>query len=255
MYKIPQECESVIRKVFVNSFTARRQLLNQQRTTWKVITNYWFCLKISLSRKAIVLLPPRKQTTFCDATNGFPANWRLRNKRRNSILMTRHYPDLGSASDWLKQISLAAPPIRSTTKIWVVTRHQYGISVLVSRTSLRGETGWWLREMRLFSQATANCTVLWLQAGFQRLYEKQLQVRLVTWKGFSITWSTGIPPFPIPLQCWITKYIMRNMRNCDSSLTSQTALLGLLVLALGVTSFIQNCSIKVVMTGPWGHTS
>ena len=24
----------------------------------------------------------------------------LRNERRNSILMTRHYPDLGSASDW-----------------------------------------------------------------------------------------------------------------------------------------------------------
>ena len=44
--------------------------------------------------------------------------------------MTRHYADLGSASDWLKQISQAARPIRSTTQIWVVTRHQYGISVL-----------------------------------------------------------------------------------------------------------------------------
>ena len=32
----------------------------------------------------------------------------LRNERRNSILMTRHYPDLGSASDWLNQISHAA---------------------------------------------------------------------------------------------------------------------------------------------------
>ena len=28
-------------------------------------------------------------------------------------------------SGWLKQISLAARPIRSTTKIWVVTRYQY----------------------------------------------------------------------------------------------------------------------------------
>ena len=44
----------------------------------------------------------RKQTTFRDATNGFPAKWRLRNERRNSILMTRY---LGSASDWLRQIS------------------------------------------------------------------------------------------------------------------------------------------------------
>ena len=28
----------------------------------------------------------------------------LRNKCRNSILMTQHYPDLGSASNWMKQI-------------------------------------------------------------------------------------------------------------------------------------------------------
>ena len=49
----------------------------------------------------------RKQPTFRDASNGFPAKWRLRNERRNSIRMTRNYPDLGSASDWLKQISHA----------------------------------------------------------------------------------------------------------------------------------------------------
>ena len=33
---------------------------------------------------------------FGDATTGFPAGWRLRNERRSSILMTRHYSDLGS---------------------------------------------------------------------------------------------------------------------------------------------------------------
>ena len=48
-----------------------------------------------------------------DATADFPAKWLLRNKRKNSILMTRHYPELASASDWLKQIPLAARPIRS----------------------------------------------------------------------------------------------------------------------------------------------
>ena len=46
----------------------------------------------------------RKQPTFRDNTTGFPRKWHLRNKCRNSILMTHHYPDLGSASDWLKQI-------------------------------------------------------------------------------------------------------------------------------------------------------
>ena len=44
----------------------------------------------------------RIQPTFGDSSTGFPAKWRLRNERKNSILMTRHYSDLGSASDWLK---------------------------------------------------------------------------------------------------------------------------------------------------------
>ena len=87
-----------------------------------------------------LMLSLRKQPTFGDATTGFPAKWRLRNERRNSILMTRHYPDLGSTSDWLNQISYAARPIRSPNQIWVVTRHQYGISALVSQTSIDGET-------------------------------------------------------------------------------------------------------------------
>ena len=54
--------------------------------------------------------------------------------------MTRHYRDLGSASAWLNQISHAARPTRNTTQIWEVTRHQYGISALVSQTSFGGET-------------------------------------------------------------------------------------------------------------------
>ena len=41
----------------------------------------------------------------------FPAKWSLRNERRNSIMMTSYYPDLGSASDRLN----------STTQIWVET--------------------------------------------------------------------------------------------------------------------------------------
>lgn len=52
--------------------------------------------------------PLRKQPKFCDATNGFPAKFRVRNERRNSILMTRF------SSDWLKQICHTARPMRST---------------------------------------------------------------------------------------------------------------------------------------------
>ena len=49
---------------------------------------------------------------------------------------TFSYPDLGRASDQLKQISLTALPIRSTTQIWVVT---CDISALVPQTSFCGE--------------------------------------------------------------------------------------------------------------------
>ena len=44
-----------------------------------------------------------------------------------------------STSDWLKQISLAARPIRITTQIWPATCHQYGISTLVP-SHLAGKT-------------------------------------------------------------------------------------------------------------------
>ena len=37
---------------------------------------------------------------FRDTTTTFPAKWCLRNGRRNSILVTCHYPGQGSASDW-----------------------------------------------------------------------------------------------------------------------------------------------------------
>ena len=79
--------------------------------------------------------------------------------------MTRHYSDLASASDWLKQISQAARPIRSTTQISVATRHQYGISALVSQTSFRGETVSGVAKCRLFSQASKSSALFVLANG------------------------------------------------------------------------------------------
>ena len=63
----------------------------------------------------------RKQPTFGDATTDFPAKWRLRNERRNSILMTRHYPDLGSTSDWSCRVGNLIQLIRSSTAKHQVT--------------------------------------------------------------------------------------------------------------------------------------
>ena len=96
----------------------------------------------------------RKQPTLEDATIGFPAKWRLRNELRNSILMTRHY--LYCLAENLLQA------IRSTTHIWVVTRHRYGNFAPVSQTSFRGENSGGVAKFRLFSQAiqTAHKTAL-----------------------------------------------------------------------------------------------
>ena len=67
--------------------------------------------------------------------------------------MTCHFPALGSASDWLKQIFLAAKPIRSTSQVVVVPRHQYGISAPIPQTSFGGETSGWVVKCRPFLQA------------------------------------------------------------------------------------------------------
>ena len=65
--------------------------------------------------------------------------------------MSSDYPDLGSASHWLKQI-FHAIPIRITTQIWVMKRHQYGISAVVAQTSFPGETNGDVVKCQLFSQ-------------------------------------------------------------------------------------------------------
>ena len=72
--------------------------------------------------------------------------------------MTRHYPDVGSASDWSCRVGNLIQPIRRTTQIWVVTRHQHGICALVSQTSFGGETGGNVAKCRLFSKAKFSVT-------------------------------------------------------------------------------------------------
>ena len=54
--------------------------------------------------------------------------------------MTRHYPGVGSAPDWLKQISLSARPTRNITQIWVVIRHHRS-SAFVPQTLFRKASG------------------------------------------------------------------------------------------------------------------
>ena len=98
----------------------------------------------------------RKQLTFVDATTGFAGKWRPRNERRNSIPMTRHYPDRSSAFDSLK-ICFS----RSKTLYPVLGRgkhHQYGISGLLPLTSFRQVISGSDLKCRLFSLADWNTT-------------------------------------------------------------------------------------------------
>ena len=106
-----------------------------------------------------------------------------------------HYPDLCSASDWLKEISSAARPIRSTDKIWKVKRHQYGIFVLVPQTSFRGEIIGGVGKFRLFPQAVerACCSFLCICGTLSSNSTEQFSYLTLVRKN---TFPTGIAGFP-----------------------------------------------------------
>ena len=90
----------------------RKHVLRKQialHNPWQV-----FGLKIFSDR---ILFSLRIQPTLGDATTGFPAKWRLRNEHRNSILRTRHFPHLGSASDWSCRVGNLFQPIRSASSV------------------------------------------------------------------------------------------------------------------------------------------
>ena len=61
--------------------------------------------------------------------------------------MMCHYPYLGGAFKWLKEISLAAWTIRNTTQIW------YRISLLAPQTSFCGKTSGGIMKYQLFTHA------------------------------------------------------------------------------------------------------
>ena len=107
----------------------------------------------SILLAVVFLSGVRKQPTFCDATTNFPSKWCLRNKGRNSMLMTYRYPDISSASDWL-DICFNQSEALFRSGLWV-ERHRYGTNYCASgfHTWSRGETRGGVSKCRLFSQA------------------------------------------------------------------------------------------------------
>ena len=90
----------------------------------------------------------------CDDTTGSPAKWYMRNKHRNSILMTHNYPNLGRASDWMKQISNQSEALPRSVK-WCVIDH-YGIFEHFSQTSFYRETISGIMKSWLFFSMNLN---------------------------------------------------------------------------------------------------
>ena len=74
-----------------------------------------------------------KQPTFPNAIHWFPQEMTSEEREYKFLVMTRHYPELGSASDW------SCPrEIRSPSHYWIVTRHQCGTST-VFQTPFHGK--------------------------------------------------------------------------------------------------------------------
>ena len=81
--------------------------------------------------------------------------------------------------------------IRSSSQVWVATHHQtkYGISVLVSQTSFRGETSGGIARNRLFSQASAildyrKCIQYDVEIRRENYYEHEWSARAALVKRF-----------------------------------------------------------------------
>jgi len=97
----------------------------------------------------------RKQPTFREVATWALAKRRLSNERRNSILMTRHYPDLGSASDWLKREEISATNQKHYLDLGSDAASVWNFCARYSDVVLQG-LKWWPRKRRLFSQATTE---------------------------------------------------------------------------------------------------
>ena len=90
------------------------------------IKKYRFSRKLKKFKNLLaVAILAEKKANILQYPAGSPVKCRLRNEHKSSILMMCHYPDLGSDSDWSCCKRNLLQPIRSTTRIWVVTHHQY----------------------------------------------------------------------------------------------------------------------------------
>ena len=84
-------------------FPMSLELKRPRITVQKICTKRFATLRILIPEYNQSTVDPEKKVDITRRHHWFPREWRLRNERRNSILMTRHNPDLGSTFHWLKK--------------------------------------------------------------------------------------------------------------------------------------------------------
>ena len=149
--KNPRQFENVLCFVFTTGF-------NDYLQDYLKLSNVWLTYTLSL---AIYLLAWENSD---DTSLAFPSKWLLRNKPTNSILMTCHYPDLGSPPDWsctsrgkfATTYQKHYPDLGSdTSSAWnlyacfsdVISRGRPVTCHRCFQTSLSKGNHWWRREM------------------------------------------------------------------------------------------------------------
>ena len=108
-----------------------------EMTTHRLVPQQYFLNILPCTNICFYRQNPAQSDFFISTVKNILAWTNSRHLAMLPLVSLPNDPDLGSASHWLNQISHATQPIRSTTQIWVVTCHQYGISALVS------DVMWW----------------------------------------------------------------------------------------------------------------
>ena len=81
------------------------------------------------------LIQPEKTADISRYHNWFNDEMTCEERAQNFHTDDASLPDLRGASEWWCLVQNLLQPIRGTTQIWEVTRHQYRISAIVSQMS------------------------------------------------------------------------------------------------------------------------
>ena len=116
---------------FLCSIYLTIQFWDSMHDQWLPYSN--FSTNSSYSR--VNIKPEKKNSGHFAIHHWFPREMTLEELAQNFPTDDASLPDLRSASDWSCRVGNLLQPIRGTTQIWVVTRHQYRISTVVSQMS------------------------------------------------------------------------------------------------------------------------